>query len=279
MGAALETLPVYVTSLTGSTTFNTVTYNTGQSGTVRSYEAGSAAYLEDVWASALAHPFQLSIKSPRMADQTKGLLLAGSSVNAAASADIFNPQTLMPGFLTQQVYSTDILTVSANGTASDTFVGTLNVRYENLGGVTARLATWGQIYPNIRNMVGILVQPTASSTAGLLGTGVALDSVDDRLWADTDYALCGMLSNVPLTAICVTGVDVGNLQVGCPGFWNQADGADFFVRASNTYQTPHIPVFNSNNKGGIFVSTADVAGATAANVTLIFAQLQNKFTG
>ena len=279
MGAALETLPVYVTSLTGSTTFNTVTYNTGQSGTIRSYEAGSAAYLEDVWAAALAHPFQLSIKSPRMADQTKGLLMAGTSLNAAASADIFNPQTLMPGFLTQRVYSTDILTVSANGTSSDTFVGTLNVRYENLGGVTARLATWGQIYPNIRNMVGILVQPTASSTAGVLGTGVALNSVDDRLWADTDYALCGMLSNVPLTAICVTGVDVGNLQVGCPGFWNQADGADFFVRASNTYQTPHIPVFNSNNKGGIFISTADVAGATAANVTLIFAQLQSKFTG
>ena len=279
MGAALETLPVYVTSLTGSTTFNTVTYNTGQSGTVRSYEAGSAAYLEDVWASALAHPFQLSIKSPRMADQTKGLLLAGSSVNAAASADIFNPQTLMPGFLTQRVYSTDILTVSANGTASDVFVGTLNVRYENLGGVTARLATWGQIYPNIRNMVGILTQPTASGTAGVLGTGVALNSVDDRLWADTDYALCGITSSVPLTSICVTGVDVGNLQVGCPGFWNQADGADFFVRASLSYQTPHIPVFNSNNKGGIFISTADVAGATAANVTLIFAQLNSKFTG
>lgn len=279
MGAALETLPVYVTSLTGSTTFNTVTYNTGQSGTIRSYETGSASYLEDVWASALAHPFQLSIKSPRMADQTKGLLMAGASVNAAASADIYNPQTLMPGFLTQRVYSTDILTVSANGTASDTFVGVLNVRYENLGGVTARLATWGQIYPNIRNMVGILTQPTASSTAGLLGTGVALNSVDDRLWADTDYALCGILTSVPLTCVCVTGVDVGNLQVGCPGFWNQADGADFFVRASNTYQTPHIPVFNSNNKGGIFISTADVAGATAANVTLIFAQLQNKFTG
>lgn len=279
MGAALETLPVYVTSLTGSTTFNTVTYNTGQSGTIRSYEQGSASYLEDVWASALAHPFQLSIKSPRMADQTKGLLMAGSSLNAAASADIFNPQTLMPGYLTQRVYSTDILTVSANGTASDVFVGVLNVRYENLGGVTARLASWGQIYPNIRNMVGILVQPTASSTAGVLGTGVALNSVDDRLWADTDYALCGILTSVPLTCVCVTGVDVGNLQVGCPGFWNQADGADFFVKASNTYQTPHIPVFNSNNKGGIFVSTADVAGATAANVTLIFAQLQNKFTG
>lgn len=279
MGAALETLPVYVTSLTGTTTFNTVTYNTGQSGTIRSYETGSASYLEDVWASALAHPFQLSIKSPRMADQTKGLLMAGSSLNAAASADIFNPQTLMPGYLTQRVYSTDILTVSANGTASDTFVGVLNVRYENLGGVTARLASWGQIYPNIRNMVGILTQPTASGTAGVLGTGVALNSVDDRLWADTDYALCGILTSVPLTCVCVTGVDVGNLQVGCPGFWNQADGADFFVKASNTYQTPHIPVFNSNNKGGIFVSTADVAGATAANVTLIFAQLQNKFTG
>lgn len=279
MGAALETLPVYVTSLTGTTTFNTVTYNTGQSGTIRSYETGSASYLEDVWAAAVAHPFQLSIKSPRMADQTKGLLMAGSSLNAAASADIFNPQTLMPGYLTQRVYSTDILTVSANGTASDTFVGVLNVRYENLGGVTARLASWGQIYPNIRNMVGILTQPTASGTAGVLGTGVALNSVDDRLWADTDYALCGILTSVPLTCVCVTGVDVGNLQVGCPGFWNQADGADFFVKASNTYQTPHIPVFNSNNKGGIFVSTADVAGATAANVTLIFAQLQNKFTG
>ena len=279
MGAALETLPFYVTSLTGSTTFNSVTYNAGQSGTVRSYVDGTAAYIEDVYAAALAHPFQVSIKSPRMADQTKGLLLAGSSVNAAASADIFNPQVLLPGFLTQRVYSTDILTVTANGTASDTFVGVMNVRYENLGGVTARLASWDQVYPNIRNMVVILVQPTASSTKGLFGAGVALNSVDDRLWADTDYALVGMQSSIPVTCIGITGVDVGNLIIGCPGFWNQKDGGDYFVQQSITYRSPHIPVFNANNKGGIFISVADVAGATAPNITLVFAQLQNKFQG
>ena len=74
-------------------------------------------------------------------------------------------------------------------------------------------------------------------------------------------------------------MDVGNLQIGCPGFWNQADGGDFFIRASKTYGVPHIPVFNANNKGGIFISTTDALTSTAANVTLIFAQLQNKFVG
>ena len=279
MGAALETIPFYVTSLTGSTTFNSVTYNALQSGTVRSYVDGSSAWIEEVWAAAVAHPFQLSIKSPRMADQTKGILMAGSSLNAAASADIFNPQSLLPGFLTQRVYSTDILTVTANGTASDTFVGTMNIRYENLGGVSARLATWDQVNPNIRNIVGILTQPTSGSTAGVFGTGVALNSVDDRLWADTDYALLGITSSVPVTCIGITGVDTGNLTLGCPGFWNIRDGGDFFVNASLTYRAPHIPVFNSNNKGGIFIQTADALTSTAANVTLIFAQLQNKFQG
>lgn len=279
MGVALETIPFYVTSLTGSTTFDAVTYNSGQSGTVRSYVDGSAARIEEVWAAALAHPFQLSIKSPRMADQTKGILLAQTSLNAAASADIYNPQSLLPGFLTQRVYSTDILTVTANGTASDSFVGVMNIRYENLGGIDARLASWDQVNPNIRNLVGILVQPTASSTKGLFGTAVALNSVDDRLWADTDYALLGIQSSAPLTCIGITGVDTGNLTVGCPGFWNGRDGGDFFVQASKTFNTPHIPVFNSNNKGGIFIKTADVAGATAANVTLVFAQLAQKFVG
>lgn len=279
MGVALETIPFYVTSLTGTTVFDPVVYNAGQSGTVRSYVDGSAAYIEEVWGAGLAHAFQLSIKSPRMADQTKGILLAGSSLNAAASADIFNPQSLLPGFLTQRVYSTDILTVTANGTASDTFVGVMNLRYQNLGGIDARLATWEQVNPNIRNLVGILVQPTASSTKGLYGTAVALNSVDDRLWADTDYALLGFQSSVPLTSIGITGVDTGNLTIGSPGFWNQRDGADYFVQASKTFGTAHIPVFNSNNKGGIFIKTADVAGATAANVTLVFAQLSQKFVG
>jgi len=279
MGVALETLPFYVTSLTGTTVFDPVVFNAGQSGTIRSYVDGSSARIEEIWAAGLAHPFQLSVKSPRMADQTKGILLAGSSLSAAGSADLFNPQSLLPGFLTQLVYSTDILTITANGTASDTFAGVMNVRYENLGGVTARLATWEQINPNIRNLVGILVQPTASATKGLFGTGVALNSVDDRLWADTDYALLGIQSSVPLTCIGINGVDVGNLTVGCPGFWNQRDGGDYFVQASKTFGTAHIPVFNANNKGGIFIKTADVAGATAANVTLVFAQLQNKFQG
>lgn len=277
MGIARETIVGYVTSLTGSTTFNALTNNPNQSFTVRSFPDGATAHLEDVWAAAAAHPYQFSIKSPRLHDDVKGILTTGTPLGAGSGSADFNPQAVIPGSIVQELYSTDVLSVTANGTASDKFIGVFNVRYSDLNGINARLATWDQVSGTGPNYVGILVQPTASGTVGLFGTGVAINSVDQRLKANTYYAWVGYQCSIPVAAVVMNGVDLGNLSVGGPGSWNIGDTGDFFIKQARAYNTPAIPVINSNNQGGTFVSIADIVASTAPNVTLIFKELGTSF--
>lgn len=278
MGLALEAVLGYNGDLTGTTTFDNLTAGSGNSFTIRSYVDGTAAWLEDVWGSNDTSATQLSIRSPRMHDTTKGILLTWTNQGANA-ADAFTAQSLLPGHLTNRLYSTDNLTVQANGTAHDKVCCLFNVRYENLGGVEARLATWDQISGAYDNLVGILCSPITSGTAGEWGAGVALNAVDNRLHADTDYAVLGYTSAETFTAFSIQGVDVGNLRVGGPGFWDTRWGGDFFVQQSVAYNTPHIPIINSNNAGGTYVAIADTATSNTVNTTVIMAQLRNKFTG
>src|SRR5205085_9196408 len=154
MGLALETILGYNGNLTGSTTFDALTAGANATFTVRSFVDGSNAYLEDVFAADDDSIFQLSIKSPRMHDNVKGLLFAGTNLSLAVE-QVFVSQWLIPGYAIQKLYSTDVLSVTANGTAADVVCAAFNIRYENLGGVNARLYSWDQIKPLIVNKVGI----------------------------------------------------------------------------------------------------------------------------
>lgn len=277
MGYAIESVLGSVASATGTTTYDAMTAGVGQSFTVRSYVDGSAAWLDDVWASDSASAFRISIKSPRLHDTTRGILLASTNLGAT-TAKVFIPQDLQPGWQRQRLYSTDVLTVTANATASDVLCSLYNVRYENLGGVNARMARWSQISNAYDNTVGILTNPITAAS-GVWGAGVALTSIDNRLHADTDYAVLGWTNSVACTAVAMQGVDVGNLFVGGPGGPLAVNTADFFVERSVRYgDAPYIPVINSNNAPSVFLQVADVTGSNTIQLTLVMAQLRNKFT-
>jgi len=275
MGLALETIVGYNGNLTGSTTFDALTVATGQSFTVRSYVDGTSAWLEDVFAADDDSAFQLSIKSPRMHDNVKGLLFAGTNLSVAVE-QAFLPQWLMPGPGIQQLYSTDVLSVTMNGTAADVVCAAFNIRYENLGGVAARLYDWNTIAPLIVNKVGILTAPVPSGTAGNWGAGYTLNSGDNRLHADTDYAILGYTCSRTVVAVSINGVDLGNLNVGGPGGPDSSVTGTFFADSSVKYGIPHIPVINSNNAGGITVQIADILTSGTPNVTIQLAQLSQK---
>lgn len=279
MGYARETIVGYVASLTGSTTFDALTANSNQSFTVRSFADGSTCYLEDVWQASAAHPILLSIKSPRMHDDVLGIELASTPLGVGSTGADFNPQNTIPGYLQQQLYSTDVLSVTANGTAADKALGVFNIRYSNLGGVAGDFFAWQQINPLIRNLVGILVQPQASGTVGVLGTGVALNSSSSRLKANVDYAILGYACSIPVAAVVINGVNTGNLNVGGPGNWDISETGSFFVERSIRYGVPAIPVVNANNAGGTFISCADIAASTHPNVTLIMGELSQRLSG
>jgi hypothetical protein len=276
MGLALETIVGYVASGTGTATYDALTPNANQSFTVRAYTDGTNAYLEDVWAATSAAQWLLSIKSPRLHDDVKGLLYAVNAYTNAGSTVIFNPNWCTPSYQQQKLFSTDVLSVSAlAATATNKLVGVFNVRYQDLGGVNARLHSWQEIEPQIVNYVGIEVQPQASSTVGVFGAGVALNSVDQRLKANVNYAWLGWQTSIPVAAIVMNGVDLGNLSVGGPGYYDNAETGSFFIDKSLEYGTAHIPVINSNNQGGTFVSVADITASTHPNVTLQFAELSS----
>lgn len=279
MGAALETIVGYVTSGTGSTTFDALTNNSNQSFVVRSYQPGSSAYLENVWAATSAAPWLLSIKSPRLHDDVLGMEYAVGAYTNAGSTVIFNPQELIPGEQTQYLWATDTLSVTANATtATNKFVGVFNVHYTDLGGVSSRLADWQTIKPMIKNYAGFLCTCQASGTVGVLGTGVALNASSQRWKANTDYAILGYTVNTPCAAVVINGVDVGNLNVGGPGLPTAALTGTFFAEQSRVYGTPHIPVINSLNVGGTFASIADITASTTVNVVLNVAELNQRLT-
>ena len=277
MPLALETIVGYVSSGTGSTTFDALTVNANQSFTVRSYQPGSSAYLMNVWGATSAAPWLLSIKSPRLHDDVLGLEFAVGAYTNSGSTVIFNPQECMPGDQTQYLYATDTLSVTANATTgTNKFVGVFNVYYTDLGGVSARLFDWPTIKPMIKNYVGMEVQPQASSSVGVFGTGVALNSVTSRWKANTDYAILGYSLNTPVAAVAINGVDVGNQYVGGPGLPQSALTGTFFVDQSRSYGIPAIPVINSLNVGGTFAYVADITASTTTNLILHCAELSSR---
>src|SRR2546426_7885333 len=97
MGLALETIIGYHGNLTGSTPSDALTAGSNATFTVRSFVDGSKAWLEDIWGSDDDSIFQLSIKSPRLHDQVKGILLAGTNLSTS-NEQVFTPQPLMPGY-------------------------------------------------------------------------------------------------------------------------------------------------------------------------------------
>lgn len=273
MPRALETLVGYVASGSASTTYDSLTFTAPQSTTIRAYQNGSA-WLQDVWGATSAASWLLSIKSPRMHDDVLGMQFAVNSYTNTGSTVIFNPQTLLPGFQQQMLYSTDTLVVSANAaTSTNKFVGTFNVYYDDLPGISSRLFSWEQVRPNIANLVGVEIQPQASGTVGHFGTGVALNSVTTRLKANKDYALLGYSTSIPVAAILITGVDTGNLYVGGPGLPNTQDTGNFFVDNAIKYQSGQIPVINSLNQGSTFVYCLDITASTQPNVVLHMAEM------
>lgn len=275
MGLALETILAAKRNITGGA-FESLNPGSGDTFNIRAFVEGSEAHIEEIWGLDGEHAAQLSIKSPRMHDQTRGILLAVPD-GAATGENPEEPHHLLPGYLRQQVYQSDALTVQVNGTANDDTLFAFLVRYDNLQGASSSLHSWTEVSPLIKNLVGILVQPT--NGIGNYGTPVTINSVDDRLKADTDYAILGALTTISTGLISIESPDFSNYRIGMPGTLDPVSSGNWFVDLDRKYQTPHIPVFNANNKGNTLIYTADSNTGATPNITVVLAELTAKLTG
>lgn len=273
MGAALQIINAFKQGLTGGA-FEALAPGTGDSFTIQNVPQTALPKLGEVWGCDSAHSYELSIFASRMHDQTFGIRMSGTNSGALAPAG--RSEMLSVIGIDQPLYPSDVLTVQVNGTAADNVNATLLVYYPDLPGIAARLASFEWVNANTKNIVGIHVAVTPG--AGNWGASVALNASDNRLHADTDYALLGFTSNLPAAAVGLSGIDTGNVRVGGPVLADSELDGQMFLRYARGYDAPLIPILNANNAGAIFVQAASMAGS-AIVLDVMLAELSSKFPG
>lgn len=262
MGLALEV--VTGRAVNPGAVVTTLTPNSGNSFVVRDFPDGQSAYLEGMWTQqAAAGVFQ--VHSARMHDDVRGIRFT------AAAANVRN---LLDDYAEQFLYPNDPLRVEMTGGGAETDSGALLVYYQNLPGIDARLFTWDQIKPRIVNHLTVVVATAGPATAGDWSAGTVITTSSDLLKADTDYAILGYTTDTECLAVGLSSSDTGNLRVGGPGPVEPIETRDWFISLSQAHGTPHIPVFNSNNRGSTNSFVAKNTAAGTVNVAWHLAQLR-----
>src|SRR5690348_2941289 len=246
MGQILDTLTAFKNSLTGGS-FEALSAATGDSLSIRWFGEGTQAQLLDAWVADSATKCQVSIRSPLLHDNVRGMRF-GVMANPTLSANSGKPQELLAPFWKQPYQPTDTLIIEANGTAADRVVFSQLIHYDAPQYSGARLLGAAEVESRFNNLVGILVAPTGGAT-GDYGAVVALNSSDDRLKANTDYALVGATSDLMYTTACIVGPDTGNFPIPIAGSWQEDIQAGWFYEMSRRWGMPLCPVINANNKG------------------------------
>lgn len=240
-----------------------LTMNTSDSAAVRSYGDGATYALENAWTQQ-ATAGVLRIRSPRLHDSTQAIRL---QANAAL------PKALLPLGAEQRLYQTDTLTLEIQGGGAEVDAAAFLIYYGNVSSGGGRFATWEQIKPLIRNYLTVQVDVVGPTTSGDWSAGTNFTNFSDLLHADTNYAILGYTLDTASLAVAVRGPDTGNYRVGGPGELNADETREWFKRLSQAHGTPHIPVFNSQNKGATQAFVARVGAGGTINVAFNLVEL------
>ena len=255
-----------VASATGGTFADTLAINSGDSAAVANFASGGARVLE-AWGidSAHAAEFQVIYTRPESThDQSHGWR---SSIMAAAFNTVghVGQVNLLAGLQKLELFKSDTPTIQATSTASDVLVYSQVEEYDDLPGASAAFIGPDQLSAMHKSKVGIRVAAVANtSTAGLYGATRAFNADDDRLHANTWYAILGVNMTLPVVSVSLTGPDWGGQRIGCPAGSIQIESSSWFLDQSVKWGKKMIPVFNSNNKGNILVQSVDTATSTSA---------------
>ena len=273
MGACMIVTHTFKQNITGGGSFEALSAGTSDSLSIPNFVQGTDAKLLEAWAGNSANACEYDIRSPNFHDNTRGIRMA-SMFNPTLSGADGDPQLLLGTYVVQRLYASDTLTVEVNGTNTNNVALDFLAYFSDLPGAQQNLRSWPEVQAQAIDAVGIRVSVTAGS-AGDYGTGVALNGTDDRLKANTNYALLGATSQLPCGLLSITGPETSGRRIGLPLHWQQTISAGWFVDLSIKYNLPLIPVFNSNNKGNIILQAADAATNVATAATLQFLELSS----
>lgn len=273
MPASLQVINAFKQNLTGGA-FEPLAPATGDSLTFQNVPQDAPAYLAQVWGLDDDSAYELSLVASRFHDQQFGIRLQGSAGSGFAPAG--RSELLLPEGVDQKIFPSDVLTVNVNAVAADNVNVTFLIYYSDLPGIAARLATYDYVKSNNKNLVGIHVTLTGGN--GDYGATAALNSADNRLHANTDYAVLGFTSNVPCPAVFIQGVDTGNQRVGGPVLADSEHDCGMFLELARSLNQPLIPIINSNNAGAINLAAAQLVSGTV-ELDVILQELPNPFVG
>ena len=272
MGRYLDSILTFADNIVGAGARDLLPAASGDSLSLRWFEEGSRVVLSDVWGGNNTSKMDVFIRSPLLHDNVSGMRFSHQFNPTLSGAD-GNPQLYLAPYWRQPYHPTDTLIVECLGTAAADVTVVQAVTYDTPTMPGARLATWSEVNSRLRNIVGIRVSPAPPAATSTWGAAEAINADDDRLKANTDYALLGILTDLNFTALKITGPDTGNLGIPIPGHWDSKISAQWFYEMSMRWNEPYIPIINSNNKGVTNTAMADVGGGTAPLVTLQFAEL------
>jgi len=263
MPRALELVAGFATN--PGSTLTTVTASTGTSYTIRGTDADKKAWLLSRWAFN-ATAGELRITSPRLHDQTQGLR---DRVTANSVVPVGNGH-INAGYA-NRLYAQDALTVQLSGGGGELDCVGVLIAYDDLQGVAGRFIDQATLKKNGINIVTAEVTVTAVAT-GNFGGAVAINSTNDNLIANTDYAILGGMTDTRGCCVGITGVDLGNLKLGFPceaSIRNQT--VNWFQALSIAFNAPYIPVINSANKAAtnIDVQTNGAGGTYIVNIEMV----------
>lgn len=264
MGKALEIIAGIATA-PGATVTAMVAQN-AQSFTVRNFDNDKKAFLIGAWCDNQAIGL-FQIRSPKLHDNVRG-------IRWNVPAGIVH--NLIPDYIDQTLYAQDTLIVENTGsaTAGDIQTAVLAVYYEDLPGAQARLFTLDEVNARLVNIFNVQCSIVAAAGGGFTGSQ-AINASIDLFKGNTDYAILGYIVDVECAAVGMVGPDWANLRIGGPGDNDpQIDTARWFINLSNKVGEGCIPVFNSANKTGTFISVATDENVGTFQVTLICAELK-----
>jgi hypothetical protein len=256
MGVAIDTVLGFSTQGAASPFPTALGTASGDSFTIRNFDSPATAKLESIIYSA-AGAQKVRVKSPMLHDNVTGITFEPAEI---PSMHLF-PRTLV---------------VQGGIAAAGTIVGALSIYYSNLLGQSARLHSWADISGNIKNVKSVEVDLGAIAVGAW--TDTLVNATEDQLHAHSDYAVLGYTPNTSVDVLGVKGQETGNLRICGPGNTQTLDLTEYFVAMSEQQGTPHIPVFNADNKGSFYVSAAHHAavGGGAEHAYLILAELATR---
>jgi hypothetical protein len=239
---------------------------TGDSLAVPNFDLNKKAWLLNAWATPQAAG-TARIRSPKFHDNVNGIRYRTTSADQ---------KPFMPWRCPQRLYPNDQLTVELAGsaTAGDIeYVSMIQV-FEELPGINGRFLTFDQLAPRIEQILTV-ENTIATPTSGGYGGAQAINTTIDQFQNGVDYAILGYKCDTKTHAIGYRAPDFGNLRVGGPGDPSDFDlYSDWFVKLSQFYGMPLIPVFNGQNKASVLIDAAQDENGADPVVTTWLARLR-----